>query len=75
VLFHLEYRGQDQWEAFGSGEGGDGEEASAAALADLIELAGAYRARPARGSSTRWDLLQLGPRGEIRVGDERLPEA
>jgi hypothetical protein len=81
VLFHIEHRSEDRWEAFGSGEGGDGEEASSAALADLIALAGgslpagAYRAIPARGSSTRWDLLQLGPRGEIRVGDERLPEA
>jgi hypothetical protein len=76
VLFHIEHRCGTRWEAFGSGEGGDGEEASTVALADLNSLAGGtlpsgeYRMIAARSDSTHWDFLQLGAGGEITAGDE-----
>lgn len=76
MLFHIEHRCEGRWEAFGSGEGGDGEEASTVALADLISLAGGslpsgeYRMIRARSDSTRWDFLHLGAGGEITLGQE-----
>jgi hypothetical protein len=76
MLFHIEHRCGTRWEAFGSGEGGDGEKASTVALADLISLAGGslpsgeYRMIAARSDSTRWDFLRLGAGGEITVGEE-----
>lgn len=76
MLFHIEHRCGTRREAFGSGEGGDGEEASTVALEDLNSLAGGtlpsgeYRLIPARSDSSRWELLQLGPGGEITVGEE-----
>jgi hypothetical protein len=78
VLFHIERRSEGRWEAFGGGEGGDGEEASTVALADLISLAGGtlpageYRMIRARSDSTRWDFLHLGAAGEITAGEESL---
>jgi hypothetical protein len=81
VLFHFEYRCQGRWEAIGSGEGGEGEQPSLAALEDLIGLAGGvlpfgrYRCIAATSAATRWDALELGPGGEISFAEGPPPAA
>jgi hypothetical protein len=76
VLFHFELRCNGRWEAFGSGEA-DGED-PAAALADLIGLAGGslpagtYRCIAARSESARWESLALGADGTITAADAYL---
>lgn len=75
MLFHIEYRCQGRWEAFGSGEG-EGSDAGVAALGDLKELAGGnlpvgtYRCIPANTGATRWESLALGADGRIVFADD-----
>jgi hypothetical protein len=75
VLFHIEYRREDRWEAFGSGEAGvrgDG----VTALADLLDLSGGtlppgtYRCIPAISAASWWEFLGLGNDGGILFAEE-----
>ncbi len=80
MLYHFEFRGEQVWEAFGSGEG-SGPEALTLALGDLLELAGGrlpageYRCIGATSAATRWDSLWLEEDGRVLLDPDPVPVA
>jgi hypothetical protein len=70
MLYHVEFRGENGWEAFGSGEG-SGEDPVGLAMADLTAVAGGtlpageYRCIAARSDSIHWETVWLDASGKI----------
>jgi hypothetical protein len=69
VLIHFELRGEQRWEALGSGESSGDVDDLQDAIDDLRSLhggelpTGAYRYMAAVGDDPRWEEFDLGPSG------------
>jgi hypothetical protein len=69
MLIHFEIRGEQRWEALGSGESGDLVDPLSGAIDDLRSLhggvlpAGSYRYIVAHSADPRWEEFDLGPAG------------
>lgn len=69
MLIHFEIRGEDRWEALGSGDSAGGADPLEGAIDDLRSLhggklpVGSYRYIVAQGDDPRWEEFDLGPAG------------